>query len=129
MGGHRSDQYRQRYFIELSSVLWEVIDQINTDNDTSRRTCLNSPDFFSYICGSFTISSQRTNIGTFVKKTYSAYFTIKLGDQGNAWAPQKVCKQCVESLRMWTKETHDLPFGIPMVWQEKKIIAQTLTFV
>ena len=89
---------------------------------TSRRTCLNSPDSFCYICGSLTISSQRTNISKFVKQAYSAYFKIKLGGQGNKWAfHHKVCKKCVESLRKWTKGTSDkLPLCIPMVWQKQK---------
>ena len=88
---------------------------------TSRRKCLNNPDSFCYICGSFTIPSQRANISAFVKQAYFAYFKLKLCDQDKIWAPHKVCKQCVESLRMWTKGTREkLAFGIPMVWREQK---------
>lgn len=88
---------------------------------TSRRKCLNNPDSFCYICGSFTIPSQRANISVFVKQSYFAYFKVKLGDQDKLWAPHKVCKQCIESLRMWTKGTREkLSFGIPMVWREQK---------
>ncbi|UYV79958.1 hypothetical protein LAZ67_18001192 [Cordylochernes scorpioides] len=36
------------------------------------------------------------------------------------WAPHKVCKTCVETLRLWTKGERQLTFGIPMVWQEPK---------
>ncbi|XP_050339496.1 sodium- and chloride-dependent GABA transporter 1-like [Bactrocera neohumeralis] len=37
---------------------------------------------------------------------------MKIGDQDKAWAPHKVCKQCVESLRMWIKGTRDkMPFA------------------
>lgn len=87
----------------------------------SRRKCLNSPDSFCYICGNFTIPSQRTNISEFVRQSYYAYFKVKIGDQDKKWAPHKVCKQCVESLRMWTKGTRDkLSFGIPMIWREPK---------
>lgn len=88
---------------------------------SSRRKCLNSPDSFCYICGCFTIPSQRTNISTFVRQAYLAYFKVRIGDQDKSWAPHKVCKQCVESLRMWTKGTRGkLPFGIPMIWREPK---------
>lgn len=88
---------------------------------SSRRKCLNSPDSFCYICGSFTIPCQRTNISTFVRQAYFAYFKVKIGDQDKSWAPHKVCKQCVESLRMWTKGTRDkFPFGIPMIWREPR---------
>ncbi|XP_039967827.1 sodium- and chloride-dependent GABA transporter 1-like [Bactrocera tryoni] len=46
---------------------------------------------------------------------------MKIGDQDKAWAPHKVCKQCVESLRMWIKGTRDkMPFGILMSWREPR---------
>ena len=45
------------------------------------------------------------------------YFKVNLGDQVRSWASHKVCMQCVESLRMWTKEKRDkLAFGIPVIW-------------
>ena len=88
---------------------------------TFHRKCLNNPDSFCYICGRFTIPSQRANISVFVKEAYFAYFKVKLGDQGKPWVPHKVCKQCVESLRMSTKETREkMPFWILMVWREQK---------
>lgn len=106
--------------IELLSV-FELKRFLMATSDSTRRKCENSPDSFCYICGSFTIPSQRTNISTFVRQAYFAYFKVKLGDQDKAWAPHKVCKQCVEGLRMWTKGTRaKLPFGIPMIWREPK---------
>lgn len=46
---------------------------------------------------------------------------MKIGDQDKKWAPHKICEQCVESLRMWTKGTRDkLSFSIPMIWREPK---------
>ena len=88
---------------------------------TSYRKCFTNPDTFCNICGSFTISSQRANMSAFVKKAYFASFKIKLGHQDKPWAHHKVYKQCVESLRIWAKGTHEkLAFGIPMVWREQK---------
>ena len=85
----------------------------------SHRKCLNNPDSFGCICGSFTIPSQRANISAFVKQTYFAYFKVKLSDQYKPWAPHKVYKYCVENLRMWTKGTlGKLAFGILMVWRK-----------
>ena len=111
-------------------MLWEVIDQIMSAPAISGRTFLNSPDSFCYICGSFTITGQRINISTIVKQAHSAYFKIKLGDQGKAWAPHKVCISCVEGLRMWTKGTRDkLPFSIHMVWREQTSFGLIVTFV
>ena len=36
----------------------------------ARGKCLNSPDAFCYICGSFTVPSQKMNISDFVKKVH-----------------------------------------------------------
>ena len=51
----------------------------------NRHKCLNHPDSFFYICGSFTIQKvsprQKTEISTFVKEAYYAYFMIKVDDQ------------------------------------------------
>ena len=68
----------------------------------ARRKCLNSPDAFCYICGSFTVPSQRMNISDFVK-VYLAYFHVRLGDQHKSWAPHQLYKPSVENLRQWTK--------------------------
>lgn len=88
---------------------------------SGRRNFLNSADSFCYICGSFTVPSQRTGISDFVKKAYFAYFHVKIGDQDKYWAPHIVCKPCVENLRQWTKgKRNKLAFGIPMIWREPK---------
>ena len=47
------------------------------------RKCLNNPDDFCYVCGSYIMKKQRENITNFVCKAYHAYFGIKLGDQGS----------------------------------------------
>ena len=86
---------------------------------SKRRGCINDPDLFCDICTSFVSSVQRQNITPFVKNVYYAYFGIKLGDQGKAWAPHKVCRNCVSSLRQWSiGKRKSLAFGIPMVWRE-----------
>jgi len=85
----------------------------------ANRGCKNNPDIFCYVCGSFNIVKQRQDITTFVKQAYRAYFGIKLGDQDKCWAPHKVCRYCVESLRLWSKgKKKALSFAIPMVWRE-----------
>src|SRR6218665_808263 len=37
---------------------------------SSHHKCLNNPESFCYICGSFTNRSQRANVSAFVKQTY-----------------------------------------------------------
>ena len=70
---------------------------------STRRKCLNSPDLFCYICGSFRVPSQTINISEFVKRVYLAYFKLKIRDQRKSWAAHNVCKPCVENLHQWTK--------------------------
>ena len=84
-----------------------------------RRSCANSPDAFYYICEKYTPKRQRKGITDFVKQSYFAYFDVKLGDQDKPWAPHKVCKTCVENLRLWKNgKLKGLRFGVPMVWRE-----------
>ncbi|KAI6655348.1 hypothetical protein LOD99_2183 [Oopsacas minuta] len=86
---------------------------------SSRHKCKNNPDSFCYICGVYTLSRQRRNITSFVKRAYIAYFGIPLGDQDKKWSPHIVCHNCEEMLRDWTKgKRKGLPFAIPMVWRE-----------
>ena len=85
------------------------------------RGCTNDPNIFCYICGEYVVKSQRQNITNFVKNVYYAYFGIKLGDQDKTWAPHKVCRSCVKSLRRWSKgKQKSISFGVPMVWREPK---------
>jgi hypothetical protein len=109
------------YFPALLHWRKTYIQFVELDIMAGRRNCLNSPDSFCYICGCFTVPSQRTSISDFVKKAYFAYFHVKIGDQDKAWAPHIVCKSCVENLRQWTKgQRNKLAFGIPMIWRESK---------
>ena len=45
------------------------------------RKCKNSPHLFCYICGSFTVKTQRRAITSDVKRIYQLYFGCPLGDQ------------------------------------------------
>ena len=81
------------------------------------------PDSICCICGSFTIGSQRASISVFLSSKSILHILSKnLGIKTSGykpWVPHKVCKHCVESLRMWTKGTRDkLTFGVPMVWRK-----------
>ena len=96
---------------------------------SKRRGCINDPDIFCYICGSFVPSVQRQNITPFVKHVCYAYFRVKLGDQCKVWAPHKVCRNCVSSLRQWSIEKlRSLAFGVPMVWTYQMDMAKKVTF-
>ena len=47
---------------------------------SKQRGCINGPDIFCYIYGSFVPSVQWQNITLFVKNVYYAYFVVKLGN-------------------------------------------------
>lgn len=82
----------------------------------SGRQCLNSPDTFCYICGTYVISTRRRKITEFVRKSYFGYFGMKLGDQNKSFAPH-----IVWHLRKWSEgKMKCLNFAIPMVWREQK---------
>ena len=84
---------------------------------SSRRSCVNDPNVFCYICGEYTLEQNRKLITDFVKQAYLAYFKVKLGDQDKSWTPHNACKTCIEHLRQWTKKQR---FAIPMRWREPK---------
>jgi hypothetical protein len=83
------------------------------------RTCKNHPDVFCYVCGSFTIASQRRNITSDLCKIYRLYFGCPLGDQDKSWAPHIICTSCSNGLRDWlNRRKSSMPFAVPMVWRE-----------
>ena len=85
------------------------------------RKCTNSADVFCYVCGQFTVKSQKRRITALVKRAYHLYFGCKLGDQDKSFAPHIVCATCAVTLRGWLAGTHSsMPFAIPMIWREQK---------
>ncbi|KYN16532.1 hypothetical protein ALC57_11193 [Trachymyrmex cornetzi] len=76
----------------------------------SRRSCVNSPDKFCYICGQYTCEKQRLNINDFVTTAYFNYFGRKIENQDKNWVPHKVCQSCAQFLRLWdTGKIKNLP--------------------
>ena len=61
---------------------------------------------------------HRFNVRDFTRRAYEAYFGMKLGDQDKQWAPHKVCKNCTDTLRLWTQgKVKAMRFGVLMVWR------------
>jgi hypothetical protein len=80
-----------------------------------RRQCLQSPQKFYYICGSYVFDSKVRFIDSFMKKLYFSYFQLKVGDQYKSFAPHTACNTCVEGLRYWYDgKRKAMPFAIPM---------------
>ena len=48
---------------------------------SKRRSYVNDPDIFCYICGEYMKIEHRFNVRDFTKRAYEAYFGMKLGDQ------------------------------------------------
>ncbi|CAH2086043.1 unnamed protein product [Euphydryas editha] len=88
---------------------------------SSRRSRLNNPNTFCYVCGEYVVKKLRKPITEFVKKAYFAYFKIEIKDLDRPWLPKIVCKMCIEHLRQWTsgKRAH-MKFSVPMIWSEPK---------
>jgi hypothetical protein len=85
------------------------------------RGCINGRDIFCYICGRYVVLKRRRNITGFVKNACFAYFGIKVGDQDKEWAPQKVCRTCIEGLRSRkVGKKLFLPFAVPMAWRDPR---------
>ena len=83
----------------------------------NRRTCINNPDKFCYICGKLTLN-QKSNIMPFIKKTYKDYFGMHLGDQDTLFARHICCKTCTFNVHRWNnKKLKYLNFGISMIWR------------
>ena len=69
-------------------------------------------------CGSFTVPSQRMNITEFVKRAYSAYFKLIMGDQNKSRDPHNVCKPWVENLRQWAKRKKETT----IIWHFYRVV-------
>ncbi|KAK5649680.1 hypothetical protein RI129_000709 [Pyrocoelia pectoralis] len=76
----------------------------------SKRSCVNHPDVFCYICGEYTFKENRKPVSDFVRRSYLTYFGVHLGNQDKSWAPH-----------FWTVGKRKcLKFGVPMVWREPR---------
>lgn len=88
---------------------------------SSRRSCVNDPNMFCYICGEYTVKKFRKPITDFIKSAYFSYFNSQIEDKNKPWIPQIVCKMCYEHLRQWVSGKRSrMRFGVPMQWREPK---------
>lgn len=87
----------------------------------SRRSCVNDPNAFCYVCGKYAVAKQRRNITDLFKVAYQKYFDFPIANQDKVWVPHKVCVSCYSILLHWKKDdgnSQTLPFSLPMVWRE-----------
>ncbi|EFA13536.1 hypothetical protein TcasGA2_TC005054 [Tribolium castaneum] len=88
---------------------------------SSRRSCLNNPNSFCYVCGEYTLKKFRKPISEFVQNAYFAYFNLEIKDIDKTWTPNNVCKMCTEHLRQWINgQRSHLKCSVPMIWKEPK---------
>ena len=59
---------------------------------SSRRSCLNHPHIFCYICGSYASKEQRKLISAFVKRAYSLTLASELEIKTNNGLPTLLVK-------------------------------------
>jgi hypothetical protein len=104
----------ETFIISISNIMASV-------SGVHRRQCLQSPQKFCGICGSYVFDTKVRQIDTFVKKRYFSYFQLKVGDQDKSFVPHIACNTCVEGLRYWYDgKRKTRPFAIPMQWREQK---------
>ena len=120
--------------IVLNKAVYEKVVEMST----KRRQCRNRPNVFCYICGEYMMAKHRFNVRDFTKRAYEAYFGMKLGrPRTSLWhpsrcadnvqkrykplAPLKVCRQCTETLRFWTRgKNSSMRFGVSIIWRKPK---------
>jgi len=64
----------------------------------SRRSCVNDPDNFCYVCGQFNALDQRKNLTQILKTAYKHYFGCQVSDHDKSWAPVVCCTACYSGL-------------------------------
>ena len=90
---------------------------------------LNNPNQFCFVYGKFTSKEQR-NITHDIKKMYLRYFGCPLADHDMTRAPHKIFKKCCLGLHNWlNKRSFSMPFAVPLIWREPKIIVRIAVFV
>ena len=50
-----------------------------------RRKCKNDPNVFCYIFGEYVLKEKRRGMTSFIKRSYEAYFGMKIGHQDKPW--------------------------------------------
>lgn len=64
-------------------------------------------------------TNSRKVISELVKNTYFEHFGMLLDKNEKSWAPNCVCKLCVEYLRLWKSgKRYAIKFGTPPFWRE-----------
>lgn len=91
-------------------------------NDEERKAHRDKLNNFCFVCGKFTIKSQRRHLTADAIAGYNYYFSsIKpVAEMQNVdFAPQFTCIACIEALSSWWKgKRYSLPFGLPFVWSD-----------
>ena len=87
---------------------------------TDTVACLNPPSNFCYVCGTYTMKSERQSISNSVIDAYKSYFDCEI-HQGKWWQPKSVCTSCYTNLLQWKKGIRKtIPFRSPMIWMQPK---------
>ena len=57
---------------------------------SKRRSCVNDPDIFCYICGEYIKKECLFNMEDFIKRVYEEYFGMKLRSRQEMHSSQRV---------------------------------------
>ena len=71
--------------IFLNKAVYEKVVEMST----KRRQCRNNSDVFCYIYGKYMMAKYRFNVIDFTKRSYEAYFRMKLGTKTSLGRPTR----------------------------------------
>ena len=110
--------YMYIYIFILQSMILAYFFQVKLIAKTiMTRKCINHPNPFCYVRGSFITEAQRRTITPDLQKLYQLYFGCPLGDKEKFWVSHIICTSCSNEQRDWMTKGKRLamPFAIPMI--------------
>ena len=88
---------------------------------SSSKRCLNNPNNFCYICREYAFKIVEKLYQSWLKIPIHLYFGMALDKNYKSWAPDCICKSCIEYLRLWESGKRSaFKFGTSTIWREPK---------
>lgn len=87
-------------------------------DENERRAHREKFNSFCYVCGKYTVKSDRKHLSDIARRCYDYYFPTLLLENVE-YAPEFTCLPCIGALTFWWKRKRfSLPFAVPMTWND-----------
>jgi hypothetical protein len=93
---------------------------LNNEDKQLLILCINDPNMFCFICGTFMIKTKKLTITPIICQAYELYFGFKVNHQDKVWAHHCCCRSCSANSRNRLKRDEIQIFAVPMIWWEQK---------